>query len=210
MTLRPRPLPRRFFARDTVVVARALLGQLLVSEIGRGGRRCLARIVETEAYVGPHDAACHAAGWRRTRRNEVLYGAPGLAYVYFTYGMHWCANVVTEREGFPAAVLLRAVEPVEGLAVMRRRRGDVPDHLLAAGPARLTAALGIDDRMNGHPLTEPPLWIAAGRRVPGAQIVVGRRIGIRVAADWPLRFYVRDNPFVSAPRRAVGQPLSRT
>ncbi len=191
----PRPLPERFFARDTVVVARALLGQLLVSEIG--GRRCLARIVETEAYVGPHDAACHAAGWRRTPRTEVMYGPPGVAYVHFTYGMHWCLNVVTGRVGYPAAVLVRAAEPLAGLAAMRRRRGDVPDRALASGPARLTEALGIDRRMNGHRLREAPLWISAGARVPPRRIVVGPRIGIRVAADWPLRFHVRDNPFVS-------------
>lgn len=193
-----RPLPLRFYARDTALVARALLGQLVVSTIG--GRRCVARIVETEAYVGPHDPACHAALWRRTARNEVLYGEPGLAYVYFTYGMHWCANVVTEREGFPAAVLLRALEPLEGLAAMRRRRGAVHDEALAAGPARLTQALGIDRRLNGHRLTQPPLWIAAGTRVPARRVAVGPRIGIRVAADWKLRFYVRDNPFVSKPR----------
>jgi DNA-3-methyladenine glycosylase len=191
----PRPLPLRFYARDTAVVAKALLGQLLVSTVG--GRRCITRIVETEAYVGPHDPACHAAGWRRTARNEVLYGEPGLAYVYFTYGMHWCVNVVTEREGYPAAVLLRAVEPLEGLAMMRRRRGAVRDGALSAGPARLTQALGIGRALNGHRLTEPPLWIAAGRRVPPGRVVAGPRIGIRVATDWQLRFYVRDNPFVS-------------
>ena len=194
----PRPLPLRFYARDTVQVAKGLLGRLLVSTIG--GRRCVARIVETEAYVGPHDPACHAAGWRRTPRNEVLYGEPGLAYVYFTYGMHWCVNVVTEREGFPAAVLLRALEPLEGLATMRRRRHIVAAELLAAGPARLTQALGIDRRRNGHTLTEPPLWIAAGAPVGPRRVVAGPRIGIRVAADWKLRFYIRDNPCVSRPR----------
>jgi DNA-3-methyladenine glycosylase len=157
----------------------------------------VARIVETEAYVGPHDPACHAAGWRRTPRTEVLYGEPGLAYVYFTYGMHWCVNVVTEREGFPAAVLLRALEPLEGLATMQRRRHGSTAAMLAAGPARLTQALGIDRRLNGHRLTEPPLWIAAGRRVTPGRVVVGPRIGIRAAADWKLRFYIKDNPFVS-------------
>ncbi len=195
MSKRPRPLPPRFYARDTVVVAKALLGQLLVSEIG--GRRCLSRIVETEAYVGPHDGACHAAGWRRTPRNDVLYGEPGVAYVYFTYGMHWCVNVVTGPVGYPAAVLLRAVEPLAGLEAMRRRRRSTSDRLLGAGPARLAQALGIDGRMNGHRFSEPPLWIAAGTRVPPRRVVVGPRIGIRVAADWPLRFYVRDNPYVS-------------
>ena len=198
----PRPLPQRFFARDTVVLARALLGQLLVSEVG--GRRCLVRIVETEAYVGPEDPACHAAGWRRTARTGVMYGPPGVAYVYFTYGMHWCLNVVTGPVGWPAAVLVRAAEPLEGLATMRRRRGGeggaVPDRALASGPARLTEALGIDRRMNGHPLREAPLWIAAGARVPPRRIAVGPRVGIRVATDWPLRFHVRDDPFVSPGR----------
>jgi len=192
-----RPLPPGFYARDTVVVAKALLGQLLVSTVG--GRRCLARIVETEAYVGPHDPACHAAGWRRTARTETLYGPPGRAYVYFTYGMHWCLNVVTEPPGFPAAVLLRAAEPLEGLATMRRRRGPVADLALAAGPARLTQALGVARRLDGHDLTAGPLWIAAGRPVPARRIATGPRIGIHVAMDWPLRFYVADDPFVSRP-----------
>jgi len=196
----PRPLPPGFYARDTVRIARGLLGQLLVSTVG--GRRCVGRIVETEAYVGPHDPACHAAGWRRTPRNEALYGEPGRAYVYFTYGMHWCANVVTGREGYPAAVLLRALEPLQGLATMRRRRRTSVDALLAAGPARLTQALGIDRRLDAHRLTEPPLWIAAGTPVERRRIAVGRRIGIREAADWPLRFYVKDSPYVS--RRVVG------
>jgi DNA-3-methyladenine glycosylase len=191
----PRPLPLEYYARDTVVVAKALLGQLLVSVVE--GRRCLARIVETEAYVGPHDPACHAAGWRRTARNEVLYGPPGLAYVYFTYGMHWCANVVTEREGFPAAVLLRAAEPLEGLSVMRRRRGGVRDEALAAGPARLTQALGIDRSLNGHRLTRRPLWIAEGEPVSPRRVAVAPRVGIRVATDWKLRFYIRDSRYVS-------------
>ena len=193
-----RPLPPTFYARDTATVARALLEQLLVSSVG--GRRCLARIVETEAYVGPHDPACHAAGWRRTPRNEVLYGSPGLAYVYFTYGMHWCVNVVTEREGYPAAVLLRAVEPLRGLAAMRLRRGPVPDLALASGPARLTQALGIDRSLNGHRLSARPLWIAAGPPVPPRRVAAGPRVGIRVATDWKLRFWIRDNPFVSPAR----------
>jgi DNA-3-methyladenine glycosylase len=117
--------------------------------------------------------------------------------VYFTYGMHWCANVVTEREGFPAAVLLRAAEPLEGLSEMRRRRGRVRDRDLAAGPARLTQALGIDRRLNGHRLTGRPVWIAAGEPVAPRRVVAAPRVGIRAATDWQLRFYVRDSPFVS-------------
>ena len=194
----PRPLPLRFYARDTVQVARGLLGRLLVSTVG--GRRCVARIVETEAYVGPHDPACHAAGWRRTPRNEVLYGEPGLAYVYFTYGMHWCVNVVTEREGFPAAVLLRALEPLEGLATMRRRRRTAarscspPDR--RGSPRRSASTRG--STATGSP--SRPCGSRPGARVAPQRIVVGPRIGIRVAADWKLRFYVRDNPCVSRSR----------
>ncbi|MFI5206759.1 MAG: DNA-3-methyladenine glycosylase [Gemmatimonadales bacterium] len=193
----PRPLGPWFYARDAATVARDLLGRLLVSTVG--SRRCIARIVETEAYLGPHDPASHAAGWRRTPRNEVMYGAPGLLYVYFTYGMHWCANVVTGREGFPSAVLLRAVEPLEGLDAMQRRRGAVPPRLLGAGPARLAQALGITGAHNGHRLDRAPIWIAAGRPVPKPNRRAATRIGIRDAADWKLRFYEKDCRFVSRP-----------
>jgi DNA-3-methyladenine glycosylase len=191
----PRPLGPGFYARDAATVARDLLGRILVSTIG--GRRCVARIVETEAYLGPDDPASHAAGWRRTRRTEVMYGPPGRLYVYFTYGMHWCANVVTGSEGFPAAVLLRAVEPLEGLVTMQRRRGDVPERLLGAGPARLAQALGIGRAHNGHALDRPPVWIAAGKPVPKHNRRVATRIGIRDAADWKLRFYEKGSRFVS-------------
>lgn len=193
--MRPAPLARSFYARDAATVARDLLGRLLVSTIG--GRRCVARIVETEAYLGPRDPASHAAGWRRTPRNEVMYGPPGLLYVYFTYGMHWCANVVTGHEGFPSAVLLRAAQPLEGLATMRRRRGGVADRLVASGPARLTEALGITRRHNGLDLAGAPIWIAAGHPVPARRRARSTRIGIRVATERLLRFYERSSPWVS-------------
>ncbi len=212
----PEPLPQAFYARDTRTVARDLLGRLVVSTIG--GARCVARIVETEAYLGPHDPASHAAGWRRTPGNDVMYGEPGALYVYFTYGMHWCANVVTGREGFPAAVLLRAVEPLEGLAVMRRRRGgrrggsggeesaggQLSDRLLCSGPARLTQALGIARPHNGHDLSRPPVWIAEGTPVPRRRQVAGPRVGIRVAVDWKLRYTEKDCPWVSGARAKRG------
>jgi DNA-3-methyladenine glycosylase len=190
-----RPLPAAFFARDATSVARDCLGRLLVSEIG--GARCVVRIVEVEAYTGPRDPASHAAAGRRSPRNEVMYGPPGLAYVYFTYGMHWCVNVVTGREGYPSAVLLRAAEPVEGLTVMRGRRSGVPDRLLTAGPARLTAALGISREQNGHDLRRPPLWLAAGTPLPTWRRGRSVRIGISVGQERKLRFFERGNPWVS-------------
>lgn len=162
-----------------------------------GGHRTVGRIVETEAYVGPHDPACHAFGHRRTPRTEALYGPPGTAYVYFTYGMHWCLNAVTERRDFPAAVLIRALEPVEGVSVMRRRRGPVADRVLCAGPARLCAALGITGTQNGGSLTARGglrIVRVTGRR---PEITVTPRIGITQAADWPLRFVIAGSPWVS-------------
>ena len=190
-----RALSARFYARPTALVARRLLGHLLVSDVG--GRRVAGRIVETEAYVGPHDPACHAWQGHRSPRCESLYGPPGTSYVYFTYGMHWCLNAVTERPGYPAAVLIRAVEPVEGLDVMRRRRGRVPDRALCAGPARLCEALGITGDLDGTSLAGRTLRIErdpAARRMAWAATP---RIGIRRATDWPLRFVARGSPWLS-------------
>jgi DNA-3-methyladenine glycosylase len=169
------------------------LGRILVSDVG--GRRTAGRIVEVEAYVGPDDPACHAFGHRRTARTEPLYGAPGTAYVYFTYGMHWCLNAVTQPPEFPAAVLIRALEPLEGLALMRRRRRKEP---LCAGPARLCEALGVTGALNGVSLQRGPLRIVEdGSRPARASIAIGPRIGISQAKDWPLRFYLKDSPWVS-------------
>ena len=189
------PLPPEFFARDAASVARDCLGRLLVSDIG--GERCIVRLVEVEAYTGPRDPASHAAGWHRSERNEVMYGPPGFAYVYFTYGMHWCFNLVTGRAGYPCAVLVRAGEPVAGLATMRRRRGGVADRLLASGPARLTEALGITRSHDGHDLRSPPLWLAEGEPVPSRRRRRTTRIGISKARERLLRFYERENLHVS-------------
>jgi len=202
-----RPLPARFYARPTVEVARRLLGHILVSDVGGARRRTAGRIVEVEAYVGPHDPACHAYGHRRTARTEQLYGPPGTAYVYFTYGMHWCLNAVTEAEGYPAAVLIRALEPIAGLETMRRRRGgaEVPDRHLCAGPARLCEALDVTGALNGASLSlaRGALRVVRSRaRRPGgaeggAVVVAGPRVGITCATEWPLRFYYKDSPWVS-------------
>lgn len=190
----PQPLGRAFYARPTSEVARRLLGHLVMSRIG--SRTVVGRIVETEAYVGPHDPACHAFGHRRTARTEALYDPPATAYVYFTYGMHWCLNVVTERVDYPAAVLIRALEPLEGIEVMRRRRGGVPDRALCAGPARLCQALGITGTENRTSLIEGRVRIlrGTGRR---PRIAVTPRIGVTQAADWPLRFLIAESPWAS-------------
>jgi len=187
----------RFYARPTEEVARGLLGRILVSDVGGRREQTAGRIVEVEAYVGPHDPACHAYGHRRTARTEPLYGPPGTAYVYFTYGMHWCLNAVTETQGFPAAVLIRALEPIAGFETMRQRRGKEP---LCAGPARLCEALGVTGALNGVSLQRGRLRIVDGTRPRKQDIVAGPRIGITQAADWPLRFYLKESPWVSAAR----------
>lgn len=194
---------REFFARDTLTIARDLLGARLVRMWD--DRRLSGTIVECEAYIGQNDTACHASRGR-TRRNEVMFGPPGYAYVYFTYGMHWMLNVVTEEEGFPAAVLLRAIQPVEGIETMRvlRQAKGRPrsDRELASGPARLTQALSIDKVFNGADLVAgKDLWLEQGEPLPEEGVERGPRIGIRYAAEKdqraPWRFWVRDNLYVS-------------
>jgi DNA-3-methyladenine glycosylase len=196
-------LPREFFARDTLTVARDLLEQRLVRVLD--GERLSGVIVECEAYIGQGDTACHASRGR-TPRNEVMFGPPGFAYVYFTYGMHWMLNVVTEEKGFPAAVLLRAIQPLEGIETMRalRQAKGRPrtDRELTSGPARLTQALAIDKTFSGADLAMgEQLWLEAGESVPDGQIERGPRIGISYATDKdrlaPWRFWVRDNPYIS-------------
>jgi len=187
-----RPLPREFFSRDSVSVARDLLGHFLVHETPEG--RCVGRIVETEAYGGEDDPASHARV--RTPRSEVMWGAPGTAYVYFIYGNHHCLNVVTEPEGIPGAVLIRALEPLEGITGMQRRRGVGKLTLLTSGPGRLTQAMGITLAHNRWDLTRPPLYIADGS--PGAlEVLAAPRVGVIAARDRLWRFYIRGNPFVS-------------
>jgi DNA-3-methyladenine glycosylase len=194
-----RPLPAAFYARETTLVARELLGAVL--ECTLRGTRCRGRIVETEAYTGEEDLACHAVAGR-TARTEVLYGPPGRAYVYFVYGMHWCVNAVTRPAGRPSAVLIRAVEPLEGIGAMRRRRHHPRDHDLTNGPGKLCAAFGITGpRHHGASLIVSPLRILAGDSVPDADVAVTPRIGIVRAAEEPLRWIVRSSEFVSGRRR---------
>ncbi|HUR27121.1 MAG TPA: DNA-3-methyladenine glycosylase [Planctomycetota bacterium] len=199
------PLPRAFFARDTLVVARELLGQRIVRR--RAGAVLVARIVETEAYHGD-EPACHAhANLQRVRRGElprgrsaVLFGEPGTAYVYFNYGMYWLFNVVTEPAGTAGAVLIRAIEPEAGIERMRELRPSAKrDRDLGNGPGKLALALDIGPRFNGHVLTaSDELFLAKGpSAVRARDVVAGPRIGISKAQALPWRFHLRGNEFVS-------------
>ncbi len=182
-----------FFQRPAEEVAPELLGALFVSTVD--GERVEGVVVEAEAYAGPHDPACHAAERiGRTARNSTLFGPAGRAYVYLSYGIHWCLNVVTGREGFPCGVLIRALEPLSGEEVMARRRGRRP---LTSGPGRVGQALGLTGELDDHDLERDPLRLLPGWRVDPARIGASGRIGIREAVDWPLRFYVRGHPAVS-------------
>jgi DNA-3-methyladenine glycosylase len=191
-------LPRGFYNRDTLEVAKDLLGKVLVRVTPAG--RMAVKIVETEAYVGPHDKACHASRGM-TERNKVMFGEPGHAYVYFIYGMYHCLNLVTERDGYPAAVLIRAGEPLEGEALMAKLRKKAgPARELTSGPGKLCMALAIDRALNGADLClEGPLHVENG--TPESHEVVScRRIGVDYAAEYrdkPWRFYIKDSPFVS-------------
>jgi DNA-3-methyladenine glycosylase len=194
----PRVLPRDFYNRDTGIVAREMLGAILECTTSEGTASGI--IVETEAYIGEEDPACHAAVGR-TRRTEPLYGQPGISYVYFIYGVHWCFNAVTRAEGLPSAVLVRALQPLDGIALMRQRRGPkISDVNLTNGPGKLCAALGIDGSLNGLPLQRAPLVVRAGSSLDDSDVVTTKRIGITKAADWPLRYYIRNNEFVSRTR----------
>jgi len=200
----PSPTSRAFFARPAEVVARDLLGRVLVSTSPSGVVGV--RLVEVEAYAGEDDPASHA--WRGpTPRTQVMFGPPGHAYVYFSYGIHWCLNLVCEREGRASAVLLRAGEVVEGESLARARRGERPSTVrLASGPANLASALGIDATWNGTDLLVPgaALRVERGQPVADADLLLGPRVGVSRAVETPWRFRVAGNPCVSAPRRAGG------
>ncbi|HUE95607.1 MAG TPA: DNA-3-methyladenine glycosylase, partial [Longimicrobiaceae bacterium] len=183
-------LPPDFYRRPAAEVARDLLGAVLLSTVD--GLPCAGRIVETEAYIGPDDEASHAAARiGRTARNEAMFGSPGIAYVYRIYGAHWCLNAVTDESGFPAAVLIRAAEPVEGVALAQARRSGRPRGDLMRGPGNLCAALGITGSLNRHPLQEPPLRMLSGDPIPERAVERGGRIGITRDVDLPLRFWLR-------------------
>jgi DNA-3-methyladenine glycosylase len=180
-------LDAAFFDRETTTVARDLLGKVLVREVDGGPM--WGRLVEVEAYLGPEDLAAHSKGGRRTRRTEVMFGAPGHAYVYFTYGMHWCLNFVTREAGVPQAVLVRALEPGPGVG-------------RCAGPGLVTRALRIDGALNGAPLEPPDLYVIDDG-APKRRVFVTPRVGVQGTGRWEKRLlrYVVDSPALSRPLR---------
>jgi DNA-3-methyladenine glycosylase len=193
MAVRPRRIGRRLFKGYTPDVARRLVGCRLVRVVS--GKRLAGVIVETEAYRGPRDPASHAYHGR-TRRNEVMFGPPGHAYVYFTMGMHYCLNVTTEPRGVPAAVLIRAVQPVEGVEAMKRNRGVEDKQKLGSGPGNLTKALGIDGGLNGEDMvTSRRLFIEEGKSVE--PVMTSTRVGVSAGIATRWRFFAAGNPFVS-------------
>lgn len=202
-------LKREFYNRDTVEVAKDLLGKILVHSVG--GKITSGKIVEVEAYKGIIDKAAHTYNGRRTERVEVMYGKPGLSYVFFIYGMHYCMNVVTREEGIGEAVLIRALEPVDGIEIMSERRYNLPfeelkeKHIinLTNGPSKLCKAMDIDKRgCNGIDLCEDILFIKESHKEP-FDIGISKRIGIDYAGeakDFPWRFFIEGNKFVSKSR----------
>ena len=196
--LTPVKIARAFYEQPTVQVARQLLGKYLVREHPHG--KTVGRIVETEAYVGGRDLACHASRGR-TARTEIMFGPAGHAYVYLIYGMYHCLNIVTEAIDHPSAVLIRAVEPVEGVNLMKRRRQTDEQRNLASGPGKLCQAFGIDKTLNGADLLEDAIYVE-DRGEPAPKILATPRIGVDYAGKWkdkPWRFLIRGNEFVSKP-----------
>jgi DNA-3-methyladenine glycosylase len=189
------PLRRGFYSRDSAEVALDVLGRVLVHESSEGQTSGI--IVEAEAYYGEDDPASHAYRGM-TERNRVMFGEPGHAYIFLLYGINHLLNVVTMPEGVPGAVLLRALQPLEGMELMSRRRGISNPLLLASGPGRLSKAMGIDLSHNGIDMTRPPLYISRRKVLANFEVVRTPRIGVKDKR--PLRFYMKNNPYVSKPK----------
>lgn len=188
-------LRKAFYLNDTLTVSKQLLGKFLVRKYN--GSYLTGKIVETEAYLGDTDPACHAYG-RITPRNSTLFMEGGISYVYFIYGNYFCFNVVTEKEGIGAAVLIRALEPETGLETMKLLRGKInKEHDLTNGPAKLCLAFGIDGKLNGTDLQSKDIFISQDSVKENFTIAVSRRIGIEKGSHFPYRFFIKNNPFVT-------------
>jgi DNA-3-methyladenine glycosylase len=188
-------LPVDFFRRPAEAVAADLVGMVVASSVG--GMITEGRIVETEAYLGYDDPASHGYRHRRNARNEALFGPAGWWYVYLSYGMHWCANLVCQRSGLASAVLLRALQPITGLETMRERRGGVPDRELCSGPGKLCQALGISRELDGTRMGQSLVVVRQPTVRAASRIAVSPRIGITKAVDWPLRFHLAGSAWTS-------------
>lgn len=186
-------LPRKFYNRDTITVAKELLGKYLVHEEEEGITAGM--IVETEAYIGIDDPACHAT-FGKTTRNEPMFGECGFTYIYFIYGMYYCLNIVTEEVGKPCACLIRALEPIAGIEIMKKRRNTTDIKQLTNGPSKLCQALGLSIKHNRMDITKKPLYIKKSNYKP-LKIIETTRIGIKKGLDRNWRFYIADNEFVS-------------
>ena len=195
-------LKKSFFQRDTVTVAREVLGCVLVRKDPLSGTQLKGLIVETEAYLGLEDPSCHSFNGRRTKRTKTMYLPGGHAYIYFTYGMHYCFNIVTENTKKPEAVLIRALKPLTGLSEMRKNRGRERPEELTTGPAKLCQALNITTELNGTSLESQSIFIETGSQPLKGELMETRRIGLSIQSDsfwWPLRFFLPGNPYVSQP-----------
>jgi DNA-3-methyladenine glycosylase len=193
-------LTRKFYTRtDTLEVARDLLGKVLVVP-SETGERVSGIIVETEAYLGAEDKAAHSYNNRRTKRTETMFAVGGTVYIFFIYGMYFQFNIVAGEIDTPHAILIRAVQPLENIEIMRGRRGKMADKNLTSGPGKLCIALGIDRKFNNADLTGNEIWLEEGEKFSTESIACGKRIGIDYAEEYaekPWRFWVKDNPFVS-------------
>jgi len=188
-----RKLRREFYNRPTLKVAKELLGKYLI--VNKDGTKLSGKIVEVEAYRGPYDPASHAYGGM-TPRNKIMFGEPGHAYVYFTYGMYYCLNIITERKGFPAGVLIRALEPKDGIEMMKKRRKKEKIEDLTSGPGKLCQAMGVNKRLYGADLVGKTIYIE-DRGEKAGKIISTNRIGIDEGKEKKWRFYLKDNRFVS-------------
>lgn len=193
-------LPRKFYEReDTLQIAKDLLGKVLVVP-NEKGERVSGKIIETEAYLGVADKAAHSYKDRRTGRTEILYGTGGFAYIFLIYGIYNQLNFVVGEKDVPHCILIRGIEPLEGIEMMRKRRGKMKDTNLTSGPGKLCIAFGIDRTFYGEDLLGQKIWLEEGKEIPKTKIAQGKRIGIDYAGEYaakPWRFWLKDNPFVS-------------
>jgi DNA-3-methyladenine glycosylase len=195
----PKTLPLDFYQRSTELVAKELLGKKLCRKLPNG-EILSGYVVETEAYLGLKDKACHTFGGRKTQRTSVMFEAGGVAYVYLIYGMYNCLNVVSSKFDEPEAVLIRALEPVDGLEFMQFKSKQPNPHKILNGPGKLCKVFEIDKKLNSHDLRTSPLWIEEGKEIKPREIISSSRINIGYAEEWaekPLRFSVKDSPFIS-------------